>query len=426
MKGKKVMSKHRVTKTIVTPVIAVSLLLTSTTSYALAPQTAPIIDLTKNQEIAIYKGNSFLGAANSATILQIYSALKVPTSAWAKLRFKDKNGKDMGLQVTVDAKDGNLTTYYMPCTVIINNKNQAVITWSNGKKTPGCAPEGMRVTNNSGRQSNLPKNQTTQISQRQVKNLDKNPLFLKAQNPPQISLRYYCSSVPDSGRGEGHIATGLTSMEEACQQSQETCKINNGNECSIATMGEWNLYDPNLIMSVTCADGKSSSKEVSGAEISAPGISNDALIQKQLKELLGQFGEFLGGIFGIKPQACYLKVYHPDEILISPVNTQQTRVVTTSLESGIIRVDVTEGQVKLRSIKETEGITASQGTTYLFTSEGSISQGRGETVENGSNIPPSSNATPRYPDGTLNNDLLRNIDNIRVLPPPIPTPQPPR
>ena len=195
-------------------------------------------------------------------------------------------------------------------------------------------------------------------------------------------------------------------------------------------MGEWNLYDPNLVMSVTCADGKSSSKKVCGEEISAPGISNDALIQKQLKELLGQFGEFLGGIFGIKPQACYLEVYHPDEILISPVNTQQTRVVTTGLESGLIQVDVTEGQVKLRSTKETEGITASQGTTYLFTSEGSISQGRGETVENGSNIPPSSNATPQSPDGTLNNSPLRNIDNIRVRPAPIPTliptPQPPR
>jgi hypothetical protein len=401
MKRKKLMSRqkswHRVAKTIVTPVIAVSLLLTSTTSYALAPQTAPIINLTENQGIAVYKGKSFLGAANSATILQIYSALKVPTSAWAKLRFKDKKGIDMGLQVTADAKDGNLTTYYMPCTVNVNNKNQAVITWSNGKRSPGCA-EGIGVTSNPSRHSSLPKIQTIPIAQ--AKNLaikensnklQNNRLFLKAEGD-ESSLRYYCSSVPDSGRGEGHIAAGLTSMEEACQQSQESCKTNNGSECSIATIGEWNLYDPNLVMSVTCADGKSSSKKVSGAEISAPGISNDALIQKQLKELLGQLGEILAQLFGIKPQACYLEVYHPDEILISPVGSQETSVVTTGLESGRIEVDVIKGEVKLRSVDNPEGIVASQGDIYVFDGEGSI-KGRGSYEPSPS---PETSPSPTY------------------------------
>lgn len=403
-----------------TPLIFLSFILTSTKTYSLVPDFAKVIQI-QGQGVTINSQTAQLG-----NILSKYKDyLAVPAPYGNEWIFADLDLVKSGvgnLGIRAKAKNNSTTYYYIPCTVNQPQYTESEITWSNGKKS-ACG-EGMRVTNNSGRRSNLPKSQTKQIAQ--VKNLDKTPLFLNAQNPPQISLRYYCSSVPDSGRGEDHITAGLTSIEEACQQSQETCKTNNGSECSIATMGEWNLYDPNLVMSVTCADGKSSSQKVSGAEISTPGISNDALIQKLLKQLLGQFGEFLGGILGIKPQACYLEVYHPDEILISPVNTQQTRVVTTGLESGIIQVDITEGQVKLRSTKETEGITASQGTTYLFTSEGSISQGRGETVENGSNIPPSSNTTPQYPDGTLNNDLLRNIDNIRVLPTPIPTPQPPR
>lgn len=382
MKEKKAMSRqkswHRVTKTIVTPVIAVSLLLTSTKSYALAPKTAPIIDLTENQGIAVYQGNSFLGAANTATILQIYLALKVPTFAWAKLRFKDKNGKDMGLEVTADAKDGNLTTYYMPCTVNVNNKNQAVITWSNGKRSPGCA-EGIRFTSNPTRRSSLPKIQTVAIAQgknsaiKETSNkLQKDRLFLKAEGD-EISLRYYCSSVPNSSRGSGHIAAGLTSIEEACQESQETCQNNNNSGCSIATMGEWDINDPDLIMSVTCADGKSSSNRVSGAEINAPGRRVDDLIQKLLRELLGEeAGGLIGEIFGIKPKACYLEVYHPDEILISPVGSQETSVVTTGLESGHIGVNVIKGEVKLRSVENPEGIVASQGNNYVFNGEGSI------------------------------------------------------
>jgi hypothetical protein len=347
-----------------TPLIVVSFLLASSKSYALVPDFAEVTNI-QGSGISVNGQSASIGSKLS----QYRDSLAVPAPYGNEKIFANLDLVKSGAgKLWIQAKAWNRsTTYYrIPCTINQPQFSEAEITWSNGTKT-ACG-EGMHVTNNSSRHSNLPKSQTTQIVQ--AKNLTKNQFFLEAQVPQPMRLRYYCSSVPDSGRGSGHIAAGLTTIEEACQQSQETCRTNNGNECSIATMGEWSPNDQNLVMSITCADGKPSSKKVSGSEISAPGISNDALMQRLLSELFGQSGEIIGVFLGLKPQACYLQVYHPDEILISPIDTQQTSVVTTGLESGNIRVDVTRGQVKLRSVQEAEGILAKQGDSYVFNGNG--------------------------------------------------------
>jgi hypothetical protein len=69
-------------------------------------------------------------------------------------------------------------------------------------------------------------------------------------------------------------------------------------------------------------------------------------------------------------------VYHPDEVLISPVNSQQTVVQATDVGSGSVQVNVQEGQALLRSTQSPKGIVANQGQSYIFNGEGAINQGR--------------------------------------------------
>jgi hypothetical protein len=299
--------------------------------------------------------------------------------------------------IQAKAWNGSTTYYWIPCTLHQPKYTEAEFTWSNGDKA--VCGEGMLVTSNSRRHSSLPNHQTPLIAQ--ADKMGKNKFFLTAQHKSDV--RYYCSSVPNSGNGSGKIVAGLTSIEEACQQSQEVCESKN-NGCSIATMGEWNLNDSDLTMTVTCSDGKSSSKRVSGSEINAPGSSFEDLVRKLSKDLgLDSLDSIITSFLGAK--ACYLEVYSPDEVLISPVNNQQTIVQTTGLEGNKIRVDVKEGQARLRSssTKLSDGVIANQGDIYIFNGEngeGSIylDRGRDNRSAPGSSTSPPSNPNSSSPD----------------------------
>lgn len=368
MKTKK--SPYRLISRTFTPLILLSFLLTSSKTYSLVPDFAEITYIQNGRGITVNGRDAALGKrlAQYKDVLVVSAAYSNETFAELDL-IKSGVGK---LWIRAKAWNGRTTSYRIPCTINQPQYSQSEITWSNGEGS-ACG-EGMHFTNNSGTNSNLPNSQTTQIAQ--TKNSDKNQLFLKGQAYGS-SLRYYCSSVPDYGKGSVHIAAGLTSIEEACQQSQQTCQTDNSSSsssCSIATMGEWDLNDSDLMMSVTCADGQSSSKRVSGSEIRTLGRSSiESLIEQLLNELLGpQLGDILGPILSGAPKGCYLQVYQPDEILISPVGTQETSVLTTGLESGQIQIDVIKGQVKLRSIQKPEGTIARQGDSYIFQAQGAI------------------------------------------------------
>lgn len=375
----------------VTPLLFLSFLLISTKSYSLVPDYAEVTQI-QGQGISL---NS-QPARRGGRLSRYNDVLAVPAPYGNELIYANLDLVKMGegkLWIRAKAWNNSKTEYRIPCTINQPQYTQSEITWSNGKRT-ACA-EGVRFTSNSSGNSNLPNSQTTQVAQ--TKNLDDNQLFLTAQ-ARRNRLLYYCSSVPNSNRGSGHIAAGLSTIEEACWESQETCQNNNRNSgCSIATMGEWNLNDRDLMMSVSCADGQSSFKRVSGSQISAPGTSGDVLIQQMLEELFGEMGGLIGQIIGIQLKACYLEVYRPDEILISPDNSRRTTIVTTGLENGTIQVNVIEGQVNLRSMNNPEGIKGSQGDSYIFNERrGSIFPGEFEP-NNPPRRRPTTTPTPNIP-----------------------------
>lgn len=348
-------------------VIVFSLVTPNSKSYGLVPDYAEVTYLL-GEGISINEEPATLGSRLS----QYKDFLAVPASAQNQSSFADLNLVKSGsgnLWLRAKAWNQRTTYYYIPCTLVQPQYSQAEMTWSNGIST-ACG-EGMQVTTNPAGSAKMPNDQLLLSSQTSY--LVENQLFSQASDN-RSSWRYYCSSVADSGNGAGHIAAGLTSIAAACQQSQQTCETENGSGCSIATMGEWNINHADLMMSVTCADGNSESRRVSGTEVEALGSSPAALVQRLLEDLLGELGHTIAELLGIQPEACYLQVYAPDDILISPVSTEETTVQTTGLVSDQIQVEVIKGRVKLRSTEEPEGIIANPGDSYTFNGEGSISQ----------------------------------------------------
>jgi hypothetical protein len=322
------------------------------------------------------------------------------SGAHATLRFKDKHNKDMGMKVDAKPRNG-LTKYRMPCKVLLENFGESLITWEDGKGR-GCE-RGIHVSSNNQNRAQQTSSQYGFLVQ-DNKNILKSEFntvhwqaktfFLMAQADVD-DIRYYCSALPTSGGGSAGISAGPNSIEEACTQASKTCLVKNrGSDCSFATMGEWSATDPELMVSVTCADGKSSSKLVRGSEVGAPEADSNELILSLLSEL-GSFGEVLGKLLGIEPKACFLDVYYPDEVIISPVDSRETIVQTADIGSSKVQVYVQKGEARLRSTQQPNGIIASENQTYIFNgTDGSSSIIRDENNSGSEPRPDTTSPTP--------------------------------
>lgn len=371
MKTKKTLTQRqslfKLTRRIFIFLIAGSYLLTSAKSHGLVPDFAEIVEL-EGQGISVNSRSARLGYRLS----RYTDRLTIPAPYANEQIFADisliKNGIG-DLLLRARAQNGATTNYYIPCTVVGEHKSQVQITWSNGKQT-SCG-EGMHLSSNTHRANNPLNGQISEITQRKYS--DKHPIFLNAQRQNR-SLHYYCSSVPNQGTHFGHIAVGLTSMEETCQQSQEICYVESQSGCSIATMGEWRINDRNLTMSMTCANDQIASKKITGAEISHAGPSS---MTSLIEQLILSRNNVLPRRTATGLQSCYLEVYSPKEILASPIGNQETIIDANWSENGKIEVQVLKGQVKLRSTDNPQGIVANQGNQYVFNLRGSISVSRG-------------------------------------------------
>jgi hypothetical protein len=379
---------------------------TATVGYAWVPKTALLVEPTvpsSSMTIKLKDGRNSRPASLGAVMGQ-GQVLSVPndgTGARTTLRFKDQSDGDMRLKIDAIARNG-LTKYYMPCKAILSGNSAAVITWETGQGR-GCE-KGIKVTSRDRTISQQPFSQSQPLARRESPWLESgvfnslglvqesnNLLQLNlvsevssavAQVPlPRVDssadLRYYCSTLPISGRGSAGMAAGFSSEEEACKQATEKClKNNSGANCSIQTMGEWSVNDSELISSIKCENRRSSYKKLRGADISDPNSSGiNEILKDTLEKTLGQLGELLSGVLKLKPGTCILEVYHPDDVVISPVTSEQTVVEAVDNGNGTVIVTVQEGKALLRSTQSPEGTVANPGETYVFNGEGSISQG---------------------------------------------------
>jgi hypothetical protein len=380
---------------IFTPLIFSSLLLSSSISQCLVPDFAKITKIQdlgdEGEGVTINSRPAKLGDK----LTQYDDELTIAPTLGSKNNFANLDLVKKGVKplwIKATAKDGQRTVYQIPCQLKEDRYAEAEITWSNGKKS--VCGEGVRVSPNSRKIANFTNRQDIQMPQAIVIANAKNIAIDIAQQSP--SWNYYCSSVPNSMKGFGNFALETTSIEDACQNSQQECRTYHRKDCSIATMGRWNINDSNLKMSSMCYDNRISEytslftgkslykslkrKRISRITVLPKKIPGDDATTKIIT------AAFI--LDGSNFPSCYLQIYSSDKILISPLNNQLTKVNTYGLEDGI-KVDVLEGQVELHSTKNPEGILARKGENYFFDGSGLVRrEGQGE---------PASTPTPATP-----------------------------
>jgi len=379
---------------------------TCTNSNAKAPKSAHITQPSDLKGITIRSRNG--QELPLSTKLDYGKVLWVPAleDTFATLRFTDWSNHDMNLEVKAISHNNALTKYKVPCTVQVENYAKAIITWESGSGR--ACDTGMSVTSKSSPtsqkvvpHSSFLANESKDLSEANPKAVNWNTKALLKAEAEDDNIRYYCSALPSSGSGSAGMAAGLGSIKLACGQAAVSCIKNNSDtndnsnsDCWIETMGEWNINDPELMTSVTCKNGKSSYKILSGADISNPNNAArddfNAALGDFLEQVLGKRGRTLAELLKLKSGACVLEIYHPDEVLISPVTSQQTVVQVADVGNGNVEVNVQEGQALLRSTQSPEGIEASQGQTYILTGDGVINPAAPPTP-----VPPYRRPIPR-------------------------------
>lgn len=309
-------------------------------------------------------------------------ALSVSGKGFARLKFFSP-GEYMNTYVDAAALNGT-TIYSFPCNLGHKNGSKAIVNWEVKGTTKRACESGMRVTASDRGNSRISHHSFQPFEVAALKDISLSKLqasdTVRSNKELSIAMtsddtRYYCSALANAGqRGRG-IGFGETSIEESCDNAMKECReSSNGSDCALITMGEWSVNDPELMMSLTCGGGKPSSKKVSGSEN----------INTSLTEL---FRNKLQGLLGMNPEACFLDIYHPDEIIISPVDSQKTIVQSTDVGKGRVQVKVLAGQAWLRSTNKPEGIKANQGDIYTFNGQGVISKDRGSPTPRPTLIP---------------------------------------
>jgi hypothetical protein len=240
----------------------------------------------------------------------------------------------VAIQTTLKAEqrrnqDGT-TIYSFPCNLGHKNGIKAIVTWEVKGTTKRACESGMRVTSSDRGNSRISHHSFQPFEVAALKDISLSKLqasdTVRSNKELSIALtsddtRYYCSALANAGqRGRG-IGFGETSIDESCDNAIKECReSSNGSDCALITMGEWSVNDPELLMmSLTCGGGKPSSKKVSGSDVNINILVNTLL------------GDLVGGWLGLKPETCFLDVYHPDEIIISPVDNQKTVVESSDV-----------------------------------------------------------------------------------------------
>ncbi len=159
-----------------------------------------------------------------------------------------------------------------------------------------------------------------------------------AQAAPSSVL--YCGARPKDGLFMA--ASGVN--DDSCQEIVQRCtEANGGSECSLVSMGEWNISDPNLNAVMECDKGP------------LRGQANGSQMANVLSDLTQRAAsDSLTG--------CAFNVYAPGEQIIKP-GSGQTLVRGTDTGTGI-NVDVLIGSVVIRSITKPLGISVKAGQRY--------------------------------------------------------------
>lgn len=252
--------------------------------------------------------------------------------------------------VIFNATSGNnQVQFYYPCSA----SPPFILSWSAGTQG-GCSPPGFVVGTTRLNTINGERSRPVNVAQ-SSKNL------LNAQNfwdnllpgvLTQLNVEY-CSYMEEAGNAWSAkvSAKGLfIGTGDPCQQAQEQClkQASPGNECFVASAGEWPLSNPELVFSLDCADNY--------------GFKTTEPIESILGSLVLQVDEIAQQIGG---NACVLNLFPPGAMLVEPATDQPTIFQARDLNDRIA-IDALKGDLIIRAAETPQGgpLILPEGSTY--------------------------------------------------------------
>jgi hypothetical protein len=223
--------------------------------------------------------------------------------------------------------------YRFPCGV---EGGTFTLGWRNaGENQDRACEAGVRV---GSRGSSYPNNSFFPLG-RTFNSASAKNSFKQAQRTPTDSL-VYCAANPKFG---SFVADSDVS-DSSCQTTIQKCIAENGgSECTLVSMGEWNLNQPELNSELVCSQGPIRRK--------ADGTTISSLLSELTQWAVSQ-----------RLVNCAFNVYAPGEQIITPGNGQ-TLIRGTDTGSGVV-IDVLLGTLLIKSINNTLGLPIKAGQRY--------------------------------------------------------------
>lgn len=239
--------------------------------------------------------------------------------------------------------------FHYPCSA----EPPFVLAWSSGT-SGGCSPPGLFVGSTRW-------NRTAGVPSRSVDVAQTSKDLLNAQNfwndllpgvLAQVNVEY-CSYVEESGSAWSAKASAkgpLIDTGNPCQQAEEQClkRASPGNECFVASAGEWPLSNPELVFSLDCADNYS--------------FKTTSPIESILGSLVLQVDEIAQQIGG---NACVLNLFPPGGMIVEPATDQPTIFQARDLNDRVA-IDALKGDLAIRAAETPQGepLILPEGSTY--------------------------------------------------------------
>ena len=317
--------------------IPLYILATCATVYAEVPKTA-VIHHVSDPGVRMLVGATDSGSAKPGQRMQQYKdAVGVPKSKKSLSRLSLRNQTDGQIGALVKAGPASVSSVYtFPCKV----SGSVLYGW---RQHGGSCSDGLWV---------VPVGSELQGSKVPSSNTDTAIAFknlLKAQASTDL-VKYYCSTVVDSKIGQWITSAGLLSPEIACQEATQKCEASTGSKCLVASLGEWSVKDPDLMVSMQCSSNKTTEL------LAYTDRGNGSVVDKLLSELV-QMSQAVRGI------NCAASIYHPNELIVSPAKDELTLIQTNDI-GGNLEINVLVGSVNIISTAKPNGLKVQKGFRY--------------------------------------------------------------
>lgn len=333
----------RVASLVLIPAYALSV---STRTLALSIPTAAEISHFQNTSSNSLQDQIYIGQFDNSARQPVFQGfrlfnrerfLSIPGNQYAQanLRYVFDNNPDAQLGVQA-GPSSTPSAYYFPCRF---EGGTFVVGWSAGTEGRPCSNPGITVSlGSSGQQAELPQ----PIALQAPISASTKELSAQANNP----VMQYCT-IAANGRG-WWVRWG--NFADPCQEALQACLATGpASGCIALGTGHWRAKDPDLLVTIGCADNRFYSARGNGVRVATTLISDLAQTAK-----------------ADKSRVCVLNVYQPGDIIVAPA-TDEATLIQTQAAGTSLTVDALTGDLLIRSTQQPDGLILERGHQYLST-----------------------------------------------------------